>query len=466
MYQIQKQTTHHQITAHLAQTMTLLTKSVEELSEEIEKELASNPALELDEEIRCPTCNRPIGANGYCAHCSIPKRNSADETIVFISPRSDFIQRIDVEDDEKSDEQLAIMVEELPAVILKQIANELAVEDRPIAAYLLNQLDEDGLLIADFEELSSYFHVPIERIKKIQRLIQHSDPLGVGSFTSKDALLVQLEYLAEQVKVPPSTNEIILQGFDLLEHANYREISKKLLIPSETVKTAVEFIKSNLNPFPARANWGNVRQPDSFDRKHYLHPDILVNHLNNDLCKPLMVEIILPVRGTLRLNQLYKDNLKQADNVTREEMKEELEKASLFMKCLQQRNNTMQRLLERIMVLQKEFVNKGNRFIIPLTRAQIAKELGVHESTISRAVANKSIKMPGGEVIPLAKFFERNLNVRAVIQEIIQQESKPLSDAQIQKLLSMQGIKIARRTVAKYRSLDGYLPAHLRKAMK
>lgn len=467
MYQIQRQTTRHQITAHLAQTMTLLTKSVEELSEEIEKELAANPALELDEVLRCPTCNRTLPVNGLCPNCTNPKSTDPDETIVFISLRSDFINQVDTNDDEeKSDEQSAVMVEELPAVILRQIANILAVEDRPIAAYLLNQLDDDGLLTIDFEEIASYFHVPIERIRNVQKLIQRSDPIGVGSSSPKDALLVQLEFLSEQRQIPQGVKEIIEKGFDLLEHANYREITKKLKIPSGTVKKAVEFIKNNLNPFPARANWGTIRQPDSFDRRHFLYPDILINHWNNDLNKPLMVEIILPVRGTLKINQLFKDNLKQAETGSREEMKEDLEKASLFIKCIQQRNNTMKRLVERIISVQKEFVKNGAKYMKPLTRAQLAKELDVHESTISRAVANKSIKMPNGEVIPLAKFFERNLNIRAAIQEIIEKEEKPLSDAQIQKLLLKQGIQIARRTVAKYRSLDGRLPAHLRKISK
>lgn len=463
MYQTQRHTTRSQITAHLAQTMTLLTKTVVELNEEIEKELASNPALELVEEIRCPTCNRLIPSNGFCTSCASPRSMNSEETVVFISPRSDFIQKIGISEEDRQDDQTAVMIEELPAVILKQIANDLRVEERPIAAYLLNQLDEDGLLDVDFEELSTYFHVSIEQIKRIQNLIQHADPLGVGSFSSKDALIVQLEYLSEQRKIPKGVNRIITEGFDLLEHANYREITKRLKISSEDVKIAVDFIKRNLNPFPARAYWGNVRQPDSFDRKNYLYPDILIDHLNNDPKNPLMVEIIMPIRGTLKLNQMFKENIKQAESEAREEMKEDLEKASLFIKCLQQRNNTMQRLIERIVSLQREFVSQGEKYLKPITRAQLAKELGVHESTISRAVANKAIKLPSGEVIPLSRFFERNLNIRAVIQEIISQEEKPLSDNQIQKILFNKGIKIARRTVAKYRLLDGHLPAHLRK---
>jgi len=463
MYQTQRQTTRPQITAHLAQTMTLLTKAVEELNEEIEKELAANPALELNEELHCPMCNRIIPRNGFCTYCTKPKSMSADETVVFISLRNDFISRSDNYDEDMQDEQMAVMVEELPAIILRQIASELKIEDRPIAAYLLNQLNEDGLLLINFEELTTYFHVPMERIKKVQNLIQHADPLGVGSSTPQEALLIQVEVLSEQRNIPSAVKEIILNGFSLLIHENYREITKKLKISQDAVKSAVEFIRENLNPFPTRANWGNERQPDSFGKNVYLQPDVFISHLNNDEKNPLMVEIIMPVRGTLQLNPVFKEGMKQAEGNVREEMKEDLEKASLFIKCLQQRNNTMQRLLERMVNSQKKYILHGEKYLKSITRAELAKELGVHESTISRAVANKSVKLPNGEIVPLAKFFERNLNIRAMIHEIINKESKPLSDTQIMEMLKKQGINIARRTVAKYRSMDGVLPAHMRK---
>ncbi len=463
MYQTQRQSTRPQITAHLAQTMTLLTKTVEELNEEIEKELATNPALEMNEELHCPTCNRIIPRNGFCTNCTKPKIMSAEETVVFISPRNDFLSRSDSSYEDSPDEDLAVMVEELPANILRQIASDIDVDDRPIAAYLLNQLNEDGLLLINFEELVTYFHVPLERIKKVQNLIKHADPLGVGSSSPQEALLVQVEVLSEHRKIPASVKEIILNGFALLVHNNYREITKILNISQEDVKLAVEFIKKNLNPYPTRANWGNERQPDSFEKHLYHQPDVFISHLNNDNKNPLMVEIIMPVRGTLQINPVYKDAIKQVEGAVREEMKVDLEKASLFIKCLQQRNNTMQRLLERTVALQRVFILKGDKYSKPITRAELAKELGVHESTISRAVANKSVKLPNGEIVPFSKFFERNLNIRAVIHEIIGKELKPLSDTAIMNKLNNQGIHVARRTVAKYRAMDGVLPAHMRK---
>lgn len=107
---------------------------------------------------------------------------------------------------------------------------------------------------------------------------------------------------------------------------------------------------------------------------------------------------------------------------------------------------------------------QGDRFLHPLTRASLAEELGVHESTISRAVSNKAVQMPNGHIIPLAKFFDRSLQVRTALKQIIQEETTPLSDNEISGLLNEQGFSVARRTVAKYRAMEGILPSHLRQS--
>ncbi len=466
MYQLQKQVTKPQITAHLAQTMTLLTKSIEELNEEIEKELASNPALEMIDEVHCPTCNRILPRNRMCPECTKPKSMSPDETIVFISPRNDFLSQFDGNTEEIHDEQATVMVEELPMNVLRQIAPDLAINDRQIAAYLLNQLNEDGLLPIDLNEAANYFHTSLERIKQVQRLIQHADPLGVGSGSPQEALLIQIEVLSETKKIPEIAKDIVKNGFDLMCKRQYRELAKIMGLTQNEVVTVSEFIGNNLNPYPGRAYWGDERQPGAFDKKVYMQPDVLISHLNNDLMNPLMVEVILPVRGTLQINPIYKQAIKQSEGASKEEMKEGLEKASLFIKCLQQRNNTMQRLMEKLVAKQRQYLLKGDQYLKPITRAELSKELNVHESTISRAVANKSVQLPNGQVVPMSKFFERSLNVRSMIKEIIINESKPLSDTKISRILKGKGITIARRTVAKYRAVEGILPTHLRKNIK
>jgi RNA polymerase sigma-54 factor len=177
------------------------------------------------------------------------------------------------------------------------------------------------------------------------------------------------------------------------------------------------------------------------------------------------VEIIMPISGTLQVNPLFKQAVQQAESASKEELKGDLDKASLFVKCIQQRNHTMERLLSRVASIQRDFILHGEKYLMPVTRAQISRELEVHESTISRAVANKAVQLPNKKIVPLSMFFDRSLNVRTVLKEIIDREKAPLSDSDLVELLSERGFDVARRTVAKYRSIEGILPAHLRKAV-
>jgi RNA polymerase sigma-54 factor len=119
--------------------------------------------------------------------------------------------------------------------------------------------------------------------------------------------------------------------------------------------------------------------------------------------------------------------------------------------------------MQRVAGLQRNFICRGEKYLKPVTRAQLSTELGVHESTISRAVANKAVQLPNGRIVPLAMFFDRSLNVRQVLKEIIEKEGRSLSDTEISELLLEQGYQVARRTVAKYRAMEGILPAHLRR---
>ena len=120
------------------------------------------------------------------------------------------------------------------------------------------------------------------------------------------------------------------------------------------------------------------------------------------------------------------------------------------------------RLMEILVSGQKGFILQGDRFLQPLTRARVATEIGVHESTVSRAVSHKSIGLPDGRIIPLARFFDRSLSVRDRIKEIVDTESRPLTDDEIVAILADDSIQVARRTVAKYRAMEGILPARLR----
>jgi RNA polymerase sigma-54 factor len=463
LYQTQSPSLRPLTTAHLAQTMTLLSLTAAELRQKIESEVASNPALELVEERRCPSCRRPLPASGPCPVCSRPLEMDSDQPIVFVSPREDFYTPSGgASAEELPDEELAAEIVDLPTYVLRQIAPELAAEDRLLAAHILTSLDEDGLLSVPLFEIARYHHVPISRVESVLRLVQRADPVGVGSPTPQDALQVQLEVLAETRSVPPLAARAVREGMDLLSHRQYAELGRLLGISTAEAKNVARFIGENLNPFPARAHWGDIHQSAGPAQDVYRFPDVVITQLNDDLDSSLVVEIVSPLAGSLRINPLFKEALNQAPEAKAEHWQADLEKASLLVKCLQQRNHTLVRLMQRMAVLQRAFILQGDAHLEPLTRASIAVELEVHESTISRAVAGKTVQLPNGRIVPLSRLFDRSLHIRTALRQIIAQETKPLTDTQLARMLKTEGYPVARRTVSKYRAMEGILPAHLR----
>lgn len=450
-------------TAHLAQTMTLMGLTSIELKQKIDGALASNPALELMQERYCPTCNRPLLDSGPCPVCSRPKGLESDQPIVYVSPRDDFYTpRTTGTYEDYPEEEFTAEVEDLPTYVLRQIAPDLPKDDHLLAAHILTGLDEDGLLRQPLIEIARYHHVPISRVESVIRLIQRADPVGVGSTSPQEALLVQVEVLSETQKIPPFTYEAIQKGMELLIKRQYSELAHLLGIYTSKVKTITQFISENLNPYPARAHWGDVHQSAEPVQEVYYYPDVIISLLNDSADSPLVVEVVSPLAGKLRISPLFRQSLREAPADKVEEWQSDLEQASLLVKCLQQRNHTIVRLMQMLAVIQRKFILEGDVYLEPTTRASLADELGVHESTISRAVSSKAVQLPNGRIIPLSKLFDRSLHIRATLRQIISEEAKPLTDTQLAGILKTKGYPVARRTVAKYRAMEGILPAHLR----
>jgi RNA polymerase sigma-54 factor len=444
--------------------MTLMGLTAAELRERIESELATNPALELASEKRCPSCRRLVGESGPCPVCSRQREAGSDEPIVFISQREDFYTAggsyASFED--AAEDEYAAVEEDLPTYVMRQIAPDLAMEDRPLAAHILTGLDEDGLLRTPLVEIARYHHVSMERLNKVLRLIQRADPAGVGSPSPQEALLVQLELLAESGEAPILAAQAIRDAMDLLSRRQYGELARLLGISAKQARQIARFISDNLYPFPARAHWGSVYIPTEKNRDTYRIPDIVISCLNESAQSAFIIEVISPLAGKLRINPLFREALHQAPPEKAEQWEADLEHANLLIKCLQQRNHTMTRLVHRLATLQRAFILKGDAYLAPVTRASLAGELNVHESTISRAVSSKAVQLPSGKIIPLSKLFDRSLHIRTELRQIIAQESRPLTDTQLAGMLKTKGFDVARRTVAKYRAMEGILPAHLR----
>jgi RNA polymerase sigma-54 factor len=440
-----------------------------ELLQTIDTELSHNPALELIPERRCPMCGRRLPEHGPCPICSQPRSLNPDETIIFVSPRDDFYTYSgsggSYTDDRPEDPYSSDPLD-LPTFVMRQVAPELSKDERPIAAMILTNLDEDGFLSIEIREICRFHHTTPARVEAVLKKIQRCEPLGVSARGVKEALLAQVDFLSESQTIPEYVRRAISEGFDHLSKRHYSELARQLGTTSQKIKLVADFISENLNPFPARANWGDYRQPNDNTPEVFHQPDVLIYHLNNKPENPLVIEIITPSRGTLRVNPMFKKALKAQKGETYEEWKKDADKASLLIKCIQQRNNTMRQLMEQLAAIQKSFIIHGDTQLVPLTRAQIAEELSVHESTISRAVSNKTVQLPNKRIIPMSTFFDRSLAVRAIMRNIIDNEQHAMNDSEVRRHLKQKGIEVARRTVAKYRAMEGILPAHLRRIEK
>ena len=468
MFQIQNHELRQQVTAHLAQTMSLLQMPATEIRQKIRTELANNPALEIVEDRRCPSCGRILSTPGPCPVCSQPYDNQLDEPIVFISSPEDFPVSFAKNGGQRSSNEisydnLAPQVEDLPSYVLRQIAPEIEEDERLIAAHILNNLNEDGLLTIPLEEISQYYHVPLSRVSRVADIIKHADPAGVGASSPTEALLIQLSLLKEDTYVPRLAEEAIKKGMKDLSKHSYRKLAKELNTSYEHAQEIAEFIRANLNPYPGRAFWGDFRQPSNTQTQAYHQPDIILKEVENSPNRRLIVEIISPYRGTLRINPLFRQAQKQAPDEKSEAWAKDIENAGLLIKCLQQRNHTMEQLMIKLVTEQRSYILSGDPASMqPQTQAEMSEHLGVHESTVSRAVSDKSVQLPNRKIIPLKRFFDRSLPVRTTLLRLVENEDTPLTDTELVEELSLAGYNIARRTVAKYRAMEGILSSRLR----
>jgi RNA polymerase sigma-54 factor len=218
------------------------------------------------------------------------------------------------------------------------------------------------------------------------------------------------------------------------------------------------FVQQQLWPYPTQSL---LSSESAFQRPRYLLPDVEIR----DQSGKFVVEVLnSPVR-ILRLSPLYADLARQGatlDDQARLHVHNYISRARTFLSNLRQREITLQRISEAVVAHQEEFLRHGVRHLAPLTRSEIAAEVGVHESTVSRAITDKTVLLPVGLPMPFSDFFVAARGVQDVIRELIENETTPLSDAALARMLTERGYAIARRTVAKYREQMNILPSKLR----
>jgi RNA polymerase sigma-54 factor len=335
-------------------------------------------------------------------------------------------------------------------------------KDKEIAQHIIGNINEDGYLTTSVEEIAETCKTSEEKVNEVREKIKEFDPVGVGSLTLKEALLAQIDYLQIKDEI---ASAIINDHLHLLEKSDYSHLAKVLGIPLSAVKYHMEIIKG-LDPAPGRKY--------SQERTFYVVPDIIVTKEDDKLNIVLNNESL----PRLRISSYYKKLLAQAskDNPdTYRFLKDKMKKAFWFLRSLDQRNQTIYKVAKYIVEKQKEFIEKGIEHIKPLTLIELAQEIGVHESTVGRVVANKYIMTPRG-VFSLKYFFHKSLSgdfgeeisslrIKERIKKLIDSEDKgnPLSDIEIGEILARENLKVARRTVAKYRKQLRIQPSHIRK---
>ena len=335
-------------------------------------------------------------------------------------------------------------------------------EDRELAERVIGDINEDGYLSSTVEELARLNRTTPEKIEALRAKIKTFDPVGCGSRDLGEALLAQMDQLQVQDEI---VRTIVAKHLPLLERSDYAQLARILGISMPEVRERIDLLKT-LDPTPGRKY--------TEERTSYVVPDISVTKEGEEWKVDLNDEGL----PRLRISGYYRQLLAKAAEGQPEAyhfLKDRLKKALWFMRSLDQRNQTIHKVARFIVDRQREFFDKGIDYIKPLTLMEIAQDIGVHESTVGRVVANKYMMTPRG-VFSLKYFFHKSLQgnygedvsslkVKDRIRKLVEAETRdrPLSDIEIGELLAREGLNIARRTVAKYRNQLKIQPSHIRK---
>ena len=327
--------------------------------------------------------------------------------------------------------------------------------------YLIGSLDENGFLGSELSDLSLASGLPLMDLQGGLETLCSFDPVGIGSKDLQDCLLRQLT-LREQGECVAAT--IVRDHFKLLIRRRVPELSRKLSLSTDAIHKAIETI-AELDPAPGRRF--------AADQNRTVAPDARIEKIGGEWTITLNDEFI----PRLRINRTYKDLMAKGklDSKEKEYLKNQIRSGKFLISSIEQRQRTIERIARSILDFQGDFFEKGSGSLKPLTMATVAQEIGVHETTVSRAIAQKYIETPHG-LFEFKYFFTpgyeatdgklvSNTSVKEIIADLISQENpaKPLSDREIVDILKEREIKIARRTVAKYREELGILPTNLRR---
>ncbi|MCX8123745.1 MAG: RNA polymerase factor sigma-54 [Spirochaetes bacterium] len=447
------QTQRLRLTQSLRQSLDLLQIPTLELEDIILQELEENPVLECDDSLD----------EGF------ESLDAATKTeIEGISTKEEYTVEYESEDtgsieyEKKNVMEIVSQAETLQEHLLTQARMlELSPDEMMMLEEIITSLDDNGFLSSTIENLQKELGADSSKIQKLLHIIQTLDPVGCGATNVTDSLRIQAHYFYPDDIL---LQHIIKDYLPYIQRYEYDKVAKQLNISKEEVKEKA-ILLTTLTPYPGA---------HFFTRKPiYVRPDIEVQLIDGEV----VINLVDDWMPKLYINARYIEMLKQkkVDEKTREFIHDKVNAAKNLINNISRRNETLLLVAYAIMNRQKDFLQKGPGFLKPLIYADLESELGFHESTIARAVANKYAQTKWG-VFEFKYFFVKKIQsvhnddtssdmIMKRIKELVQNESKqnPLSDEEILDILKAEGIRIARRTIAKYRDLLSIPASHIRK---
>jgi len=489
------------MTPQLQQAIRLLQLSTLELQSEIQQTMEENPMLEQDEE----NFESASDEEGNLAeNIDAKSTDDSSETESEVDDPGIEDPHIDMENSQQMPDELAVDAnwedtydittatapssqpsndsannflenqsidgDSLAEHLTWQLQNsQFSDNDQIIAIAIIDAINDDGYLTESIEEiydsLKDELDIDLDEVEAVLHRVQRFDPIGVAARSLKECLLLQLEQFEAQTPGLSDAKNIIEHHLDLLGAHDYARLQKKTRRDEVQLQKIITFIQA-LNPKPGASISGNKAQ--------YVVPDIFVRKINGQWTVSLNPE----AAPKLKINTTYENHLKNAGRGNNTSyLRNSLQEARWFLKSLQSRSDTLQRVGEAIVKRQRLFLDYGDEGMKPMVLRDIAEELEMHESTISRVTTNKFMHTPRG-VYEFKFFFSSHVStadggecsataIRSMVKKLIENENpkKPMSDNKISSLLIKEGINVARRTVAKYRESMLIPPSNERKRL-
>jgi RNA polymerase sigma-54 factor len=450
----------------------LLQLSSLELATTIAHERDENPALEVEEREWCVRCGSGLDRPELpCPVCGLAAMGTDAESGVQTLQEFEGhdLAQGGLAEDELQDPMLRVAGTPGRAEgLLRALRLVCRAEDAEIAEFLIGSLDSHGFLPETIvDDGADVLACAPARVARVVDALQRLDPAGIGARSGHECLLLQLRRLAEAGDAHPLAERLVAEYLRPLALRRFREVAHALGQTPKAIELEWEYIRTHLHPFPAHgfdadlSNLAGVAAP--------VRPDVIIRRRES----AFEAEVVESRRYGLSVSAEYRRARKEASarHFTEQErthLRLYTDQAQTFITALRQRWDTMQRVSEALIELQHEFLERGPSGIKPLTRADVAKRVALHESTVSRATDGKFVLLPDGRTVPFDDFFDSSLPVKKALRELIAAEAprRPYSDEQLARVLEQRGLVVARRTIAKYREEIGILPSRLRRERK